>query len=143
MWINSYSNSHQRHKLFAEWHHCIVSTLWLWVFSLTSYLFHCKLKLQRAKWYLRTLRKTRLLSFFVLVTYYHNNSSDIPEVRIRKSTAFFLTLWFIPERRGGFKRNVAVQPWLPLLYYSLCRVGRGSRDNLQTGAEVRNVQGNL
>lgn len=38
-----------------------------------------------------------------------------------------------------FGRNVAVQAWLLLLYYSQCHVGRGSRDNPQTGAEVRNV----
>lgn len=83
------------------------------------------------------------LSFVNLAIDRDRNSADIPEGRIRKSTTLFLTFWFIPEQHRGLRRNVAVQPWLPLLYYSLCRVGRGSRDNPQTGAEVMNVRGKL
>lgn len=114
---------------FFHWHHTY--------FSLTLSCEHPKLISEI------TLSQTHLLFQSILRAH---NYSDIPEEsvgRIRKSMSLLLIFWVIPEQWGGFGRNVAVRLCLPLLYYSLWRFGRGSRDNPQTGAEVRNVQGKL
>lgn len=96
-----------------------------------------------SNWCLSPPRERRLTSSqvtFVFPKMFHGGQSKKVNNIISDSDSS-------PSSRKVLRENVSVRLWLLLLllllYYSLCGVGRSSRDNPQTGAEVTNVQGKL